>query len=137
MPIALFGLILSLALWDVFKFCSEKWQLDRYPLTRQCLVRGGQCGELSVILCFCCIFVVCLGNSIYYSSFFFFWIRNYVQWVFNFKESFALYMWSSLRFNNFIIWVPSWYYFMEFFFFYHLEIGFSFPPRGRIPYVLI
>lgn len=55
MPIALFGLIACLALWDVFKFCSNKWEMDRYPLTRQCLVRAGQCGELSVVLCLLCI----------------------------------------------------------------------------------
>uniref|UniRef100_A0A803QV10 PRA1 family protein n=1 Tax=Cannabis sativa TaxID=3483 RepID=A0A803QV10_CANSA len=43
MPITLFGLVSCLALWDVFKFCSEKWRLDRYPLTRLCLVRVSQC----------------------------------------------------------------------------------------------
>ncbi|GMN54482.1 hypothetical protein TIFTF001_023609 [Ficus carica] len=43
MPVALFGLISCLALWDVFKFCSEKWGLDRYPVTRECVVRLSQC----------------------------------------------------------------------------------------------
>lgn len=45
MPVALFGLISCFALWDVFKFCSEKWGLDRYPVTRECVVRLSQCGE--------------------------------------------------------------------------------------------
>ncbi|PON34145.1 Prenylated rab acceptor [Parasponia andersonii] len=51
MPIALFGLIASLALWDVFKFCSEKWDLDRYPLTQQCFVRVGQCVGAIILMC--------------------------------------------------------------------------------------
>ncbi|GAY64131.1 hypothetical protein WN943_001607 [Citrus x changshan-huyou] len=49
MPLALVGLISSLALWDFFKFCSDKWNWDRYPVIRQVLVRIAQCGELSNI----------------------------------------------------------------------------------------
>ncbi|PON81839.1 Prenylated rab acceptor [Trema orientale] len=51
MPTALFGLIASLALWDAFKFCSEKWGLDRYPLTQQCFVRVGQCVGAIILMC--------------------------------------------------------------------------------------
>ena len=47
MPIALVGLISCLALWDFFKFSSDKWGLDQYPVIRQCSVRVAQCGELS------------------------------------------------------------------------------------------
>jgi len=47
MPVALVGLILCLALWDFFKFCSHRWGLEQYPLTRQCLIRLAQCGEQS------------------------------------------------------------------------------------------
>lgn len=52
MPIALVGLLTSLALWDAFKFCSERWGLDQYPVVRQCLIRVAQCGELSTIFVF-------------------------------------------------------------------------------------
>lgn len=47
MPVALVGLILCLALWDFFKFCSHRWGLEQYPLTRQWLIRVAQCGEQS------------------------------------------------------------------------------------------
>ena len=46
MPIALVGLITSLALWDVLRFCNEKWRLDRYPFIWQALIRTSQIGEL-------------------------------------------------------------------------------------------
>lgn len=52
MPVALVGLLSSLALWDVFKFCSERWGLDQYPVVWQFLIRVAQCGELSTILLF-------------------------------------------------------------------------------------
>jgi len=45
MPLALIGLISSLALWDVFKFCSDRWGWDRYPVLRQVMVRTAQCGK--------------------------------------------------------------------------------------------
>ncbi|KAL5564333.1 hypothetical protein UlMin_027497 [Ulmus minor] len=51
MPIALVGLISSLALWDVFKFCSEKWGLDQYPIIRQCLIRVAQCVTAVILIC--------------------------------------------------------------------------------------
>lgn len=46
MPLALVGLMLSLALWDVFKYCGDRWGLERYPILRQTLVRIAQCGKL-------------------------------------------------------------------------------------------
>ena len=49
MPLALVGLISCLALWDVFKFCGDKWGLDHHPVVRQCLVRIAQCGMLSIL----------------------------------------------------------------------------------------
>lgn len=49
MPLALVGLISSLALWDFFKFCSDKWNWDWHPVIRQVLVRIAQCGEFSNI----------------------------------------------------------------------------------------
>ncbi|KAM7252533.1 hypothetical protein ACFE04_024416 [Oxalis oulophora] len=42
-PLALIGVISSLALWDLFKFCGDKWGLDSYPITREILVRVAQC----------------------------------------------------------------------------------------------
>ena len=45
MPVALVGLVLCVALWDFFKFCSHRWGLEQYPLTRQILIRVVQCGE--------------------------------------------------------------------------------------------
>uniref|UniRef100_A0A5B6YY48 PRA1 family protein n=1 Tax=Davidia involucrata TaxID=16924 RepID=A0A5B6YY48_DAVIN len=37
MPLALVGLISSLALWDLFRFCGDRWGLDRYPVILQSL----------------------------------------------------------------------------------------------------
>ncbi|KAI5662514.1 hypothetical protein M9H77_21837 [Catharanthus roseus] len=51
MPVALVGLLLSLALWDIFKYLGDQWGLDRYPVLRQTLVRVAQCAT-SVILFF-------------------------------------------------------------------------------------
>ncbi|XP_052179228.1 PRA1 family protein H [Diospyros lotus] len=51
LPLALVGLVLSLALWDAFKFCGNRWGLDRYPAIRQSLVRIAQCAS-AVILFF-------------------------------------------------------------------------------------
>ncbi|KAF9590167.1 hypothetical protein IFM89_031771 [Coptis chinensis] len=44
MPVALFGLIGCLVLWDLFKWCSERWGFDRYPSAQQSLIRLAQCG---------------------------------------------------------------------------------------------
>ncbi|XP_022633158.1 PRA1 family protein H-like isoform X2 [Vigna radiata var. radiata] len=50
MPVALVGLILCLALWDFFKFCSQRWGLEHYPLTRQCLIRAAQCATAVILI---------------------------------------------------------------------------------------
>ncbi|XP_021682406.2 PRA1 family protein H isoform X2 [Hevea brasiliensis] len=51
MPLALIGLISSLALWDIFKFCSDRWGLDLYPAIRQVLVRTAQCATVVILVC--------------------------------------------------------------------------------------
>ncbi|XP_062168434.1 PRA1 family protein H [Alnus glutinosa] len=50
MPLALVGLISCLALWDVFKFCSDRWGLDQYSVIRQCLVRIAQCVTAVILM---------------------------------------------------------------------------------------
>ncbi|XP_030928228.1 PRA1 family protein H [Quercus lobata] len=50
MPLALVGLISCLALWDVFKFCADKWGLDHHPVVRQCLVRIAQCVTAVILI---------------------------------------------------------------------------------------
>ncbi|KAK7244234.1 hypothetical protein RIF29_39053 [Crotalaria pallida] len=50
MPIALVGLISCLALWDFFKFFSDRWGLDKYPVTRQCLLRLAQCATAVILV---------------------------------------------------------------------------------------
>lgn len=50
MPLALVGLISCLALWDAFKFCSDRWGLDQYPVFRQCLVRIAQCVAAVILM---------------------------------------------------------------------------------------
>ncbi|XP_024027873.1 PRA1 family protein H isoform X2 [Morus notabilis] len=69
MPVALFGLISCLALWDVFKFCSEKWGLDCYPVARECVVRLSQCVGAVVMMysnvqmaLFCALGISYAGN---------------------------------------------------------------------------
>ncbi|KAL8507631.1 hypothetical protein ACS0TY_018247 [Phlomoides rotata] len=49
LPMALFGLVSCLALWDAFKLSGDWWGLDRYPLTRQLLIRIAQCVALVVL----------------------------------------------------------------------------------------
>ncbi|KAI3525175.1 hypothetical protein L2E82_02396 [Cichorium intybus] len=48
-PIALVGLISSLALWDLFAYCGNRWGLDNYPITRECLLRLVQCATAVII----------------------------------------------------------------------------------------
>ncbi|KAF5776997.1 putative prenylated rab acceptor PRA1 [Helianthus annuus] len=48
-PIALAGLVSSLALWDLFAYCSKRWGLDNHPVTRECLLRLLQCATAVVI----------------------------------------------------------------------------------------
>ncbi|XP_042491051.1 PRA1 family protein H [Macadamia integrifolia] len=50
-PVALLGLISCLALWDLFRFCSDKWGLERYPSIRQSLVRIAQFATAVVLYC--------------------------------------------------------------------------------------
>ncbi|XVE80100.1 hypothetical protein DITRI_Ditri14bG0112400 [Diplodiscus trichospermus] len=60
LPLALVGLISSLALWDIFRFFSDKWGLDRFPLTHLFLIRIAQCATaviliwLNVQMALCC-----------------------------------------------------------------------------------
>ncbi|XP_010537034.1 PREDICTED: PRA1 family protein H [Tarenaya hassleriana] len=49
MPVALAGLLASLALWELFKFCSDKWEFDRYPAIRQFLIRVAQCATVVLL----------------------------------------------------------------------------------------
>ena len=76
MPIALVGLISSLALWDLLRFCSDKWRVDRYPVVRQALIHTVQCGELlfpfdtsrlTIHTCFC-IMGRSIGSYVAYSK---------------------------------------------------------------------
>ncbi|GKC40788.1 PRA1 family protein H-like protein [Tanacetum coccineum] len=48
-PIALVGLVSSLALWDLFAYCGSRWGLDEYPVTRECLLRLLQCATAVII----------------------------------------------------------------------------------------
>lgn len=50
MPLALVGLISCLALWDFFKFSSDRWGLDQYPVIRQCLLRIAQCATAVILI---------------------------------------------------------------------------------------
>ncbi|OIV92440.1 hypothetical protein TanjilG_25170 [Lupinus angustifolius] len=50
MPLALVGLISCLALWDFFKYFSDRWGLDEYPITRQCLLRFAQCATAVILV---------------------------------------------------------------------------------------
>ncbi|KAL8242641.1 hypothetical protein R6Q59_012943 [Mikania micrantha] len=49
LPIALVGLVLSLALWDLFAYCGKRWGLDNHPVSRECLLRLVQCATAVVI----------------------------------------------------------------------------------------
>ncbi|KAF5728293.1 hypothetical protein HS088_TW21G00440 [Tripterygium wilfordii] len=50
LPLALVGLLSSLALWDLFRFSSDRWGFDQYPVTRQVLVRTAQCATAVILL---------------------------------------------------------------------------------------
>ncbi|XVE50193.1 hypothetical protein DITRI_Ditri01bG0142400 [Diplodiscus trichospermus] len=60
LPVALVGLISSLALWDLFRFFSDKWGLDMFPVTQLVLIRIAQCATaiililLNVQMALCC-----------------------------------------------------------------------------------
>ncbi|KAL5736383.1 hypothetical protein ACOSQ2_031171 [Xanthoceras sorbifolium] len=51
MPLALVGLLATLALWDFFKYSNDRWKLDRYPVIRQFLVRIAQCATVVILIC--------------------------------------------------------------------------------------
>lgn len=55
-PLALVGLISSLALWDVFRYYGDHLGVDQYPLLRQIFVRIVQCGKCYSILKFLILF---------------------------------------------------------------------------------
>ncbi|XP_024980193.1 PRA1 family protein H [Cynara cardunculus var. scolymus] len=48
-PIALVGLVSSLALWDLFAYYGHRWGLDNHPVTRECLLRLLQCATAVII----------------------------------------------------------------------------------------
>lgn len=50
MPLALFGLISCLALWDVFRCYGNRWGLDEYPVLRQTLLFIMQGGKDTLFL---------------------------------------------------------------------------------------
>ncbi|KAL8141267.1 hypothetical protein V2J09_007288 [Rumex salicifolius] len=50
MPLALVGLISCLAIWDLFRFCSDKWLYARFPVLQQVLVRVMQCASAVILL---------------------------------------------------------------------------------------
>ncbi|XP_050215558.1 PRA1 family protein H isoform X2 [Mercurialis annua] len=50
MPLTLIGLISSLALWDIFKFSSDKWGWERYPVIQQVLIRTAQCATAVILV---------------------------------------------------------------------------------------
>ncbi|CAN1145885.1 PRA1 family protein H [Linum perenne] len=50
MPLALIGLISCLAVWDMFKFCNERWGWDGHPLLQQVLVRTAQCASAVILI---------------------------------------------------------------------------------------
>ncbi|KAJ6886811.1 hypothetical protein NC651_027231 [Populus alba x Populus x berolinensis] len=51
MPLALIGMISSLVLWDIFKFCSDRWRWDRYLVIQQVIVRATQCVAAVILIC--------------------------------------------------------------------------------------
>ncbi|XP_073002813.1 PRA1 family protein H [Typha latifolia] len=53
MPLSLLGLVASLVIWEMLRFCSEKWELEeRWPGLRQALVRVAQFAT-AVVLYLC------------------------------------------------------------------------------------
>lgn len=49
--LALVGLILCLALWDVLKLCGDRWGLEQRPVIRQSLIRIAQCATAVILFC--------------------------------------------------------------------------------------
>lgn len=49
MPVALLGLLVCLFLWELVRFCSDRWHLgERRPGLRQVLIYAAQLGELLI-----------------------------------------------------------------------------------------
>lgn len=45
MPLALVGLVSCLAMWELFRFCDNRWALDRFSAIRPVVIRIAQFGE--------------------------------------------------------------------------------------------
>ncbi|XP_022876455.1 PRA1 family protein H-like isoform X2 [Olea europaea var. sylvestris] len=52
LPLALVGLISCLSLWDVFKFCADRWELYKHPSLRQTLLHIAQCATAIILFFF-------------------------------------------------------------------------------------
>ncbi|KAL2944364.1 PRA1 family protein H [Bienertia sinuspersici] len=50
MPLALVGLLSCLAMWEVFRFCDNRWALHKYSTIRQVLIRLAQCAVGVILL---------------------------------------------------------------------------------------
>ncbi|KAF2575940.1 hypothetical protein F2Q70_00003684 [Brassica cretica] len=50
MPLALVGLLASLALWELFKYCSDRWKFDHHPSAGKLVIGIGQCAQRYSIL---------------------------------------------------------------------------------------
>lgn len=64
MPLALVGLVSCLVLWELFRFCDDRWAFHRLSAIREVLIRIAQCGEFSIINLFICM-IVCENFAIY------------------------------------------------------------------------
>ncbi|KAK9688872.1 hypothetical protein RND81_09G017600 [Saponaria officinalis] len=49
MPLALIGLLSCLAVWELFRYCDARWALERFPSSRQVLIRVGQCAVAAIL----------------------------------------------------------------------------------------
>lgn len=47
-PLALFGVISSLGLWEGFRFCCDRWGVESHAIVRQISLRLIQFGELQI-----------------------------------------------------------------------------------------
>ncbi|XP_010675489.2 PRA1 family protein H [Beta vulgaris subsp. vulgaris] len=52
MPLALVGLVSCLVLWELFRFCDDRWAFHRLSAIREVLIRIAQCA-VAVILFWC------------------------------------------------------------------------------------
>ncbi|CAH2070038.1 unnamed protein product [Thlaspi arvense] len=49
MPLALLGVVTNLAFWELFKFCSDRWENNHHPMIRQIVVCIAQCATVSLL----------------------------------------------------------------------------------------